>query len=68
MLMSKAGAYQSGVTLGVGFEIGRLGRKLLAVTNALAYYDTELNVAVKSFIARAPGSQTLMLSKHFFLT
>jgi hypothetical protein len=35
----------------------RLGSKLLSVTNALAYYSTELIMTVKCFIIRAQGGK-----------
>jgi hypothetical protein len=33
----------------------RLGWKSMQVVNTLAYYDTAINTAVKSFIVQAPG-------------
>ncbi len=35
----------------------RLGKKGIKLTNVLAYYDTKLIIAVKSFIVQAPGLQ-----------
>ncbi len=41
------------------FESIRLGRKWLAGTNTLAYFDT----TVKSFIAQVPGSDIIIVEK-----
>jgi hypothetical protein len=40
----------------------RLGWKSMQVANTLAYYDTAIITAVKSFIVRAPGAN---VTKHF---
>ena len=39
----------------------RLGRQSMQVANTLAYYDTAINTAVKSFIVQAP-----VLSRHLW--
>ncbi len=66
----KAGAYQSGAPYGnlllmvlSAMPLNIIGCKWLTVTKTLAYYDTKLLAAVKSFIVQAPVECTIELEQ-----
>jgi hypothetical protein len=54
-MKSPTGLHPNGRIIALPANI-RLGRKLMAVSNTLAYYDTATITAVKSFIIQTPGS------------